>query len=139
LASSVMFLGLTVTLMEINGRSIASVEVDPVVTLTHSVSFCGGRYGTRCGAVSAAPFAPLVDSSSTQFLSLISLPSRVTLFLVFKSTVVSISTLAGPGLGFGVGIRGTDKPIAHNIRPLGQLEWFESTAGFLPKGLSGAL
>ena len=42
LASSIFpflkFRGLTVTLVEITGRSITSVEVDPVVTLAYSVS-----------------------------------------------------------------------------------------------------
>merc|ERR1719192_1022296 len=128
---------LTVTLVEINGRSITSVEVDPVVTLAYSVSFCGGRDGTRCRAVSAAPFSPLVDGSSTHFLSFISLISRITLIFVLESTVVSISTFTGPGFWFGVGIRSTYKPITHNIRPPGQLEWFESTASLLSERLSG--
>ena len=51
-----------------------------------NIPFCGGSDGTRCGAVSAAPLSPLVDSTSTQFLSFVSLPSRVTLFLVLEST-----------------------------------------------------
>ena len=55
-------------------------------TGSKNIPFCGGRDGTRCGAVSAAPFSPLVDSTSTKFLSFVSLPSRVTLFLVLEST-----------------------------------------------------
>lgn len=53
--------------------------------------------------------------------------------------MVSISTFAGPGLGFGVSIRGTDEPIAYNLGPLAQLEGFEPTSSLFPKGLSGAL
>ena len=38
-------------------------------------------------------------------------------------TMVSISTFAGPGLGFGVSFRDTREPIEYHLRPLAQLDW----------------